>query len=170
MHSLFIVLLFFTTITSAEELTFHEFTEGNFFSNIDPSYLELKAKCRKNYDDNNQIKFYEIILFSKGGNVFDFNKVLKSNLVGRENLKKPFYTFTVWNWFNALAIKTPNHEFMTNTSQESMRRNELISEGLFNEIIRLGEFQVYFHYLLDNSKSVGNFKIVNPGDLIDCLT
>ena len=59
---------------------------------------------------------------------------------------------------------------MTNTSQESMRRNELISEGLFNEIIRLGEFQVYFHYLLDNSKSVGNFKIVNPGDLIDCLT
>ena len=66
MHRLFIVLLFFTTITSAEELTFHEFTEGNFFSNIDPSYLELKAKCRKNYDDNNQIKFYEIILFSKG--------------------------------------------------------------------------------------------------------
>jgi hypothetical protein len=58
---------------------------------------------------------------------------------------------------------------MTNTDQITMRRNELISEGLFSDIVKYGKFKVYFHYLLDNSKSVGNFKISNPKALRDCV-
>ncbi len=170
MNKLIVLILFFSNFILAKELTFNEFTEANFFSEIDPSFLDLEAKCRKNFDENDQIVFLEILLYSHGNNVFDFNKVYKSTLVGRENLKTPFYTFTVWNWFNALAIKTKKNKFMTNTDQESMRRNELISEDLFNDIIQEGDFQVYFHYLLDNTKSVGNFKINNPNTLKDCLS
>jgi hypothetical protein len=170
MHKLIIVvIIFFSAACQGRELTYTEFTLGNSFSPIDESYLKLEAKCKKSYDERDQKKYYEILLFSKGKHVFDLNKHFKSNLIGRKNLKIPFYSLSVWNWFDTLAIKTKKHKFMTNTDQITMRRNELISEGLFSDIVKYGKFKVYFHYLLDNSKSVGNFKISNPKALRDCV-
>ena len=166
---IFITIIFFSTIGQARELTYTEFTLGNSFSPIDESYLELKAKCRQSFNEKKQKKYYEVLLYSKGEHVFDLNKHFKSNLVGRKHLKIPFYSLSVWNWFDTLAIKTKKHKFMTNTDQRTMRRNELIPEGLFKDIIKYGKFKVYFHYLLDNSKSVGNFKIINPKALRDCV-
>ena len=163
-------IIIISTIGHTEELTYSEFTLGNSFSPIDESYLELEAKCRKSYDERNQKKYYEVLFYSKGKHVFDLNKHFKSNLVGRKNLKVPFYSLSVWNWFDTLAIKTQKHKFMTNTAQKTMRRNELIPEGLFSDIVRYGKFKVYFHYLLDNSKSVGNFKIINPTVVRDCVS
>ena len=171
MNKLIIIIMsiFFSTIGQTKELTYKEFTLGNSFSPINKSYLELEAKCRKSYDEKDQKKYYEILLFSKGEHVFDLNKHFKSNLVGRKNLKTPFYSLSVWNWFDTLAIKTKKHKFMTNTDQRTIRRNELIPEGLFVDIVKYGKFKVFFHFLLDNSKSVGNFKIINPKVLRDCI-
>ena len=170
MHKLIIIIIIlFSTIGQTRELTYNEFTLGNSFSPIDKSYLELEAKCRKSYDERDQKKYYEILLFSQGNHVFDFNKHFKSKLAGRKNLKTPFYSLSVWNWFDTLAIKTKKNKFMTNTDQITMRRNELIPEGLFEDIVKYGKFKVYFHYLLDNSKSVGNFKIINPKVVKDCV-
>mgnify|MGYP001222412969 FL=1 len=169
MHRLIIIIIIFSTIGHARELTYAEFTSGNSFSPIDESYLELKAKCRKSYDQRNQKKYYEVLLYSRGEHVFDLNKHFKSKLVGRKSLKTPFYSLSLWNWFDTLAIKTKKHKFMTNTDQRTMRRNELISEGLFSDIVKYGKFKVYFHYLLDNSKSVGNFKITNLEVVRDCV-
>ena len=170
MHKFIILIIFSFSVTSqARELSYTEFTLGNSFSPIDDSYLMLEAKCRKSYDEREQKKYYEVLLYSGGKHVFDLNKHFKSNLVGRKHLKIPFYSLSVWNWFDTLAIKTKKHKFMTNTDQRTMRRNELIPEGLFKDIIKYGKFKVYFHYLLDNSKSVGNFKIINPKALRDCV-
>jgi len=169
MHKLIIIIIFFSTICQSKELTYSEFTLGNSFSPIDESYLELEAKCRKSYDERNKKKYYEILLYSQGRHIFDFNKHFTSNLVGRKNLKLPFYSLSVWNWFDTLAIKTKKNKFMTNTDQRTMRRNELIPKGLFDDIIKYGKFKIYFHYLLDNSKSVGDFKIINPKVLRDCV-
>ena len=170
MHKFIILIIIFFSVTSkARELSYTEFTLGNSFSPIDDSYLVLEAKCRKSYDEREQKKYYEVLLYSKGKHVFDFNKHFKTNLVGRKNLKIPFYSLSVWNWFDALAIKTKKNKFMTNTEQRTMRRNELIPKGLFDDIIKYGKFKIYFHYLLDNSKSVGNFKISNLKAVRDCV-
>jgi hypothetical protein len=170
MHKFIILIIIFFSVTSqARELSYTEFTLGNSFSPIDDSYLVLEAKCRKSYDEREQKKYYEVLLYSKGKHVFDLNKHFKTNLVGRKNLKIPFYSLSVWNWFDALAIKTKKNKFMTNTEQRTMRRNELIPEGLFADIIKYGKFKIYFHYLLDNSKSVGNFKISNLKAVRDCV-
>ncbi len=170
MHKFIILIIFSFSVTSqARELSYTEFTLGNSFSPIDDSYLMLEAKCRKSYDEREQKKYYEVLLYSDGKHVFDLNKHFKSNLVGRKNLKIPFYSLSVWNWFDTLAIKTKKNKFITNTDQRTMRRNELIPEGLFSDIVKYGKFKVYFHYLLDNSKSVGNFKISNPKVLRDCV-
>ncbi len=170
MHKFIILIIFSFSVTSqARELSYTEFTLGNSFSPIDDSYLMLEAKCRKSYDEREQKKYYEVLLYSGGKHVFDLNKHFKSNLVGRKNLKTPFYSLSVWNWFDTLAIKTKKNKFITNTDQRTMRRNELIPEGLFSDIVKYGKFKVYFHYLLDNSKSVGNFKISNPKVLRDCV-
>ena len=170
MHKFIILIIFSFSVTSqARELSYTEFTLGNSFSPIDDSYLMLEAKCRKSYDEREQKKYYEVLLYSDGKHVFDLNKHFKSNLVGRKNLKTPFYSLSVWNWFDTLAIKTKKNKFITNTDQRTMRRNELIPEGLFSDIVKYGKFKVYFHYLLDNSKSVGNFKISNPKVLRDCV-
>ena len=92
MHKLIIIIIIlFSTIGQTRELTYNEFTLGNSFSPIDKSYLELEAKCRKSYDERDQKKYYEILLFSQGNHVFDFNKHFKSKLAGRKNLKTPFY-------------------------------------------------------------------------------
>ena len=51
----------------------------------------------------------------------------------------------------------------------NMRRNELISKELFTEIINEGKFSVFFHFLMDNSKSKGNFIITNPAIIKECF-
>jgi hypothetical protein len=170
MHKFIIlIIIFFSATSQGRELTYTEFTLGNSFSPIDENYLELEAKCRKSYDERDQKKYYEVLLYSRGKHVFDLNKHFKSNLVGRKNLKAPFYSLSVWNMFDTLSIKTKKHKFMTNTDQRTMRRNELIPKGLFDDIVKYGKFKIYFHYLLDNSKSVGNFKIINPKVVRDCV-
>lgn len=50
-----------------------------------------------------------------------------------------------------------------------MRRNELIPQELFDDIVTTGTFRVYFHYLMDNAKSMGEFTIGNSDDVRSCF-
>ena len=84
-------------------------------------------------------------------------------------MKRPFYSFTFWNWFNKVAIETKSHQFMSNTDQKNMRRNELISKEMFMEIVENGQLTIYFHYLMDNAKSKGRFVIANPSEVKNCF-
>mgnify|MGYP005721291017 FL=1 len=68
-----------------------------------------------------------------------------------------------------MAIETNGARFISNTMQKNMRRNELISKELFTEIINEGKFSVFFHFLMDNSKSKGNFIITNPAIIKECF-
>jgi len=101
--------------------------------------------------------------------VFDLNKHFMSTQPGHRNLKKPFYSFTLWNWFNVVAIKTKNNKFISNTLQLDKRRSEIIPKNLVRDILDEGQFTVYFHYLMDNSKSIGTFKISNLKLLRSCF-
>ncbi len=166
---LIIIFGIFSPLLYGNELTFDEFSKANYFSQIGEEYLQLNAKCRKNYDEKGRKKAFEILLYNNGSHVFDLNKHYKSHHVGHKNLKRPFYSFTFWNWFNKIAIETSSVQFMSNTLQKNMRRNELISEQLFKEILNDGQFIIYFHYLMDNSKSKGKFIIENLSVLNECF-
>ena len=89
----FLMLIFFG-FAQANELTFDEFANANFFAPIDDAYLKLNAKCRKNFDDNGKRKAFEVILYNKDKHVFDLNKHYSSHHKGLKYLKIPFYTFT----------------------------------------------------------------------------
>jgi len=155
MRILLILTVLFCCTLFSKEHSFKDFTEGNYFAPIDENYLQLKAVCRKNYDDKDRKKYYEVLFYSHDKHVFD--------------LKKPFYSFTLWNWFNAVAIKTKSEEFISNTAQLDKRRSEIIPRDLVKDILDDGRFTVYFHYLMDNSKSVGTFKVSNPELLRTCF-
>jgi len=166
------LLLFFFLITPfslATGQTFKEFTLGNYFAPIKESYLELSVVCRKNYDKKDRKKYYEILFFNQGKNVFDLNKHYKVYKEGHKNLKPPFYSFTVRNWFQTIAIQSGKNEFISTAQQINMRRNEIIPTSLSEAILKSGQFDMYFHYQNDNTKSLGKFKISNNKVLIDCF-
>jgi len=164
-----IFCLFYNFNLFAKDHSFKDFTEANFFAPIDEDYLKLKAVCRQNYDDKNRKKYFEILFYSNQNHVFDLNKHFRAYELGHQNLKRPFYSFTVRNWFHALAIKTKNVNFISNTSQLTKRRNEIIPEKLFEDILGDGEFTLYFHYLMDNTKSSGNFQVINQEIVRKCF-
>ena len=166
-------LLFFSLLFNfnlfAKDHSFKDFTEANYFAPIDNNFLQLKAVCRQNFDEKDRKKYFEILFYSKNKHVFDLNKHFRAYEVGHRNLKKPFYTFTIRNWFHTFAIETKNEKFISNTSQLTKRRNEVIPEKLFNDILAHGKFTLFFHYLMDNTKSNGEFTVVNPAALSSCF-
>ncbi len=164
-----VLLLLLCNALAVQADDFDIFAKTNYFAEIDKPFLQLKAECRKNFDEKNNKKAFEIIFYSKGKHVFDLNKHFSSHHEGHKNLKTPFYSITFWNWFNALAIETENHQFVSNTTQKTMRRNELIPKELFYEIVTTGKFTVYFHYLMDNAKSMGSFTITNIDAVKSCF-
>jgi hypothetical protein len=169
MRNLLILTALFCCTLFSKEHSFKDFTEGNYFAPIDENYLQLKAVCRKNYDNKDRKKYYEVLFYSHDKHVFDLNKHFIGTQPGHRNLKKPFYSFTLWNWFNAVAVKTKSEEFISNTAQLDKRRSEIIPRDLVKDILDDGRFTVYFHYLMDNSKSVGTFKVSNPELLRTCF-
>ena len=86
-----IILLLLIHVLSAQADAFGDFAKTNFFSEIDPSFLQLTAECRKNFDEKNNKKAFEILFYSKGKHVFDLNKHYSSHHEGHKNLKTPFY-------------------------------------------------------------------------------
>ena len=45
-----IILLLLVHVLSAQADAFGDFAKTNYFSEIDPSFLQLTAECRKNFD------------------------------------------------------------------------------------------------------------------------
>ena len=166
-YILFTLLVVTTNIASGQ--SFEEFTLGNYFAPIDEKYEQLNVVCRKVYDDKDKKKYFEILFFNQGKNVFDLNKHYKTYLQGRKKLKPPIYSFTVRNWFQTIAIESGKANFITSTQQNILRRNEVIPENLSKAILKSGQFNIYFHYLNDNTKSVGKFKVSNNKVLIECF-
>ena len=166
-YILFTLLVVTTNIVSGQ--SFEEFTLGNYFAPIDEKYEQLNVVCRKVYDDKDKKKYFEILFFNQGKNVFDLNKHYKTYLQGRKKLKPPIYSFTVRNWFQTIAIESGKANFITSTQQNILRRNEVIPENLSKAILKSGQFNIYFHYLNDNTKSVGKFKVSNNKVLIECF-
>jgi hypothetical protein len=164
-----ILFLLLINFPAANGQSFKEFTVGNYFAPINEKYLELTAACRKNYDEKEKKKYFEILFYNQGKNVFDMNKHYKIYQQGYKNLKPPIYSFTVWNWFQTIAIQSGKPEFITTTQQSSIRRNEVIPNDLADLILSSGQLDMYFHYLNDNTKSVGKFKVSNNKVLIDCF-
>ena len=68
-----------------------------------------------------------------------------------------------------IAIKSGKYEFITTTAQSNIRRNEIIPNNLSHEILNSGQFDMYFNYQNDNTKSVGRFKVVNEKVLGNCF-
>ena len=165
----FLVTFLLLNFSVANGQSFKEFTEGNYFAPIDEKYLELTAVCRKNYDEKEKKKYFEILFYNQGKNVFDMNKHYKIYQQGYKNLKPPIYSFTVWNWFQTIAIQSGKPEFITTTQQSSIRRNEVIPSNLAEAILSSGQLDIYFHYQNDNTKSVGKFKVSNNKVLIGCF-
>lgn len=169
-YKLFLLILsLFSSLVLADTKSFNEFSTQNYFAPIVEDALKLKVVCRKSYDDNNKKKYYELLFYNNGKNVFDLNKHFRSFKEGHKNLKTPFYSFTFWNWFQSIAIESGGQNFMTSTEQFSVRRSELVPSDLVTEIINDGLFSIYFHYLKDNTKSYGLFKVTNPEVLKDCF-
>jgi len=166
-YLLFSLLLINLSVANGQ--SFKEFTLGNYFAPIDEKYLELTAVCRKNYDEKEKKKYFEILFYNQGKNVFDMNKHYKIYQKGYKNLKPPIYSFTVRNWFQTIGIQSGKSEFIATTQQTSIRRNEVIPNNLAESILRSGQLDMYFHYQNDNTKSVGKFKVSNNKALIDCF-
>jgi hypothetical protein len=164
-----ILLLLLINFPAANGQSFKEFTVGNYFAPINEKYLELTAVCRKNYDEKEKKKYFEILFYNQDKNVFDMNKHYKTYQQGHKNLKPPIYSFTVRNWFETIAIKSGKYEFITTTAQSNIRRNEIIPNNLSQEILNSGQFDMYFHYQNDNTKSVGRFKVINKEVLGNCF-
>ena len=164
-----ILLLLLINFPAANGQSFKEFTVGNYFAPINEKYLELTAACRKNYDEKEKKKYFEILFYNQGKNVFDMNKHYKIYQKGYKNLKPPIYSFTVRNWFQTVAIQSGKPKFITTTQQSSIRRNEVIPGNLAEAILSSGQFDIYFHFQNDNTKSVGKFKVSNNKVLIDCF-
>ena len=162
-------LCFVVSLVGADEQSFKEFTTQNYFAQIKNDALSLRVVCRKSYDDDDKKKYYELIFYNGKKNVFDLNKHFRAYQVGHRNLKTPFYSFTVWNWFQALAIKSKKETFITTTEQNTMRRSEIIPPELVSAIIYSAQFDIFFHYLKDNTKSTGSFKVSNPNVLRKCF-
>ena len=97
------------------------------------------------------------------------NKHFKTYQQGRKKLKPPIFSFTVRNWFQTIAIESGEYNFITTTDQKTLRRNEVIPKDLSKAILNSGQFKIYFHFLNDNTKSVGKFKVSNNKVLIDCF-
>ena len=110
MRYLLFIFIFYSFLLHSKDHSFEDFTEANFFAAIDDSYLNLKALCRQSFDEKDRKKYYEILFYSNGKHVFDLNKHFRAFEIGHRNLKKPFYSFTVWNWFHSLFF---NHIFHT---------------------------------------------------------
>ena len=166
-YCLFLVLII--NFNSATGQSFKEFTSGNHFAGIDEKYLQINVACRKIYDEKKRKKYFELLFYNQDKNVFDMNKHYKVYQQGHKNLKPPIYSFTVRNWFRAIAIKSGKHEFITTTPQNNIRRNEVIPDNLAKAILNSGQFDMYFHYQNDNTKSIGKFKVSNKKDLVNCF-
>ena len=166
----FLTLSLLSSFAFADTKSFNEFSKKNYFAPIVNDALNLKVVCRKSFDDDNKKKYYELLFYNKGKNVFDLNKHFRAFKEGHKNIKTPFYSFTFWNWFQAIAIESGEKTFMTSTEQFSVRRSELIPSNLAEEIVSDGIFTIYFHYLKDNTKSFGLFTVTNPDVLKDCFS
>ena len=166
-YFLFALLLMNVSIVKSE--SFKEFTSGNYFAPIDERYLQLTAVCRKNFDEKDKKKYFEILFYNQGKNIFDMNKHYKIYQEGYKNLKPPIYSFTVRNWFQTIAIQSGKSEFITTTKQSSIRRNEVIPKILAESVLNSGQLDIYFHYQNDNTKSVGRFKVINKEVLGNCF-
>ena len=165
----FAFILLVTNLSYAVGQSFTDFTAGNYFAPIDEKYLNLTVKCRKHYDEKERKKYFEILFYDQDKNVFDMNKHYKKYQQGHKNLKAPIYSFTVRNWFKTIAIKSGKYEFITTTDQSNIRRNEIIPDKLSQAILNSGQFDMYFHYQNDNTKSVGRFKVINKEVLGNCF-
>ncbi|MDC6484897.1 hypothetical protein PQZ09_03070 [Methylophilaceae bacterium] len=166
-YFLFTLLLMSVSIAKGE--SFKDFTLNNYFAPIDEKYLQLTAVCRKNFDEKDKKKYFEILFYNQGKNIFDMNKHYKIYQEGYKNLKPPIYSFTVRNWFKTIAIQSGKSEFITTTEQSSIRRNEVIPSKLAESVLNSGQLDMYFHYQNDNTKSMGKFKVSNNKVLIDCF-
>jgi hypothetical protein len=166
-YSIFLFLMMPFSVLIGQ--SFKDFTSGNYFSPINEKYLELNVVCRKNFDEKDKKKYFEILFYNQGKNVFDLNKHYKIYQQGHKNLTPPIYSFTVRNWFQTIAIKSGKHDFIATTQQTSMRRNEVIPNALSNAILNSGQFNMYFHYQNDNTKSFGKFKVTNNKELNECF-
>lgn len=166
----FLTLSLFSSFAIADSKSFDNFSTQNYFAPIVEDALNLNVVCRKSYDDNNNKKYYELLFYNNGKNVFDLNKHFRAFKEGHKNIKTPFYSFTFWNWFQSIGVKSGNQSFLTSTEQFSVRRSELVPSKLVAEIVTNGSFVIYFHYLKDNTKSFGLFTVTNPDVLKDCFS
>jgi len=165
----FLLLLISSYPLIASEKSFQEFTTKNYFAPIQEEALNLNVVCRKNFDDKGKKKYYELLFYNNNKNVFDLNQHFRAVQVGHKNLKIPFYSFTVWNWFQSIGIESKKNTFITTTEQSTIRRSELVSPLLVKSIIDSSKFKIYFHYLKDNTKSSGLFKVLNIKELNNCF-
>ena len=107
--------------------TFKSFVTRNYFVPVDKVFETPEVVCRKFSNRS------EILLYSNGKKWLDFNQ---------HDTWTP-YSLTLWEWYNTVAIKSGNIEFISHGIPSMARWNEEIPKELIEAILSTGKFEIY---------------------------
>lgn len=108
------------------DITFNNFTNAFYFFPADSKFSMATAICNKRENYN------EIVLVTERGKWFDLNQG------GADE-----YSVSLWEWYNTVAIRSGNEEFIHHSKPVVYRWNAAVPETLADEILRTGGFEIY---------------------------
>ena len=108
------------------DITFDNFINAFYFFPADSKFSMATAICNKRENYN------EIVLVTELGKWFDLNQG------GADE-----YSVSLWEWYNTVAIRSGNEEFIYHSQPFVYRWNAPIPETLADEILRTGGFEIY---------------------------
>jgi len=108
------------------DITFDNFINAFYFFQADSKFSTATAICNKRENYN------EIVLITELGKWFDLNQG------GADG-----YSVSLWEWYNTVAIRSGNEDFIHHSKPFVYRWNASIPETLADEILRTGGFEIY---------------------------
>jgi hypothetical protein len=108
------------------DITFDKFINAFYFFPADSKFSMATAICNKRENYN------EIVLVTELGKWFDLNQG------GADG-----YSVSLWEWYNTVAIRSGNEEFIHHSKPVVYRWNAPIPKTLADEILRTGQLEIY---------------------------
>ena len=157
---------------SSETLTYEKFINSEEFVAIDSQKLNLHYSSCKTYKKNGKVSYKEIKLLLDKNEVLHINEHHDFlNDYQSKNYTKPFYSISMWAWYQTVAFKTKNSDYFSNYIQSVKRRNMIVPKQLISDILSYNEFRVYLHQdkQSNNKKYFGDFSIGNNFEPKKCF-
>jgi len=108
------------------DITINNFINAFYFFPADGKFSTATAICNKRKTYN------EIVLVTELGKWFDLNQG------GADE-----YSVSLWEWYNTVAIRSGNEDFIRHSKPFVYRWNAPVSKTLVDEILRTGQFEIY---------------------------